>query len=205
MSDVRVSEGQEPGGLRARRRALTQREIEGAALDAFESQGFAGTTMEQIAARAGVSIRTAFRYFPTKADTVLYSARHVSQVLGDGLRADLVAGASLSDIEESVAASLAALTTSSADFIARLKRARTLMLNDGRLRAQVAASEDYLAVLDGHDAGVVPRTLETRLLTEIVAATLRATFDAWAGSAADDASLVSHYRRARAARDSLMT
>ncbi|WP_320773773.1 TetR/AcrR family transcriptional regulator [Streptomyces sp. CRN 30] len=199
-----MSEEQKPVGLRARRRALTEREIEDAAIDAFETQGFAGTTMEHIAVRAGVSVRTAFRYFPTKVDTVLFSARQVSQVLGDGLRADLAAGASLFDIEESITASLTTFTASSLDVTARLKRAHALVLNDEQLRTQVMRSDDYLAGLDDHDTEAVPRTLEARLLIAIVTATLRTAFDDWARSVGEDTSLVSHYRRARAARDSLM-
>ncbi|WP_320783027.1 TetR/AcrR family transcriptional regulator [Streptomyces sp. CRN 30] len=198
-----MGQEQKPVGLRARRRALTEREIEDAAIDAFESHGFAGTTMEHIAASAGVSVRTAFRYFPAKVDTVLYSARQVTQVLSAGLRADLVAGASLLEIEESITASLAAFTTSSLDVVSRVKRVHALVLNDDQLRAQVKGSDDYLAGLDDHDADAVPRTLETRLLVEIVAATLRTAFDDWAGSAGEDTSLVSHYRRARTARDAL--
>ncbi|MGW0791705.1 TetR/AcrR family transcriptional regulator [Streptomyces sp. NPDC002911] len=201
-----MNEEQRPGGLRARRHALTEREVEDAALNAFEAQGFAHTTMEQIAARADVSVRTAFRYFPTKADTVLFSTRQVAQILADGLRADLAVGASLAEAEDSIAASLASFTTSSPDLVPRLRRVHALMLSDDQFRAQVVRSDDYRAGLDGGPAAdAVPKTLETRLLVEIVAATLRAAFDDWAGSADENSSLVSHYQRARAARNCLMS
>jgi AcrR family transcriptional regulator len=58
-------------GLRSRKKAKTRRAIEDAAIDLFSSQGYEATTVEQIAARAEVSMTTFFRYFPSKADVIL--------------------------------------------------------------------------------------------------------------------------------------
>lgn len=60
-----------PAGLRARKKARTRAAIREHALRLFEKQGYAATTIEQIAAAADVSPSTFFRYFPTKEDTVL--------------------------------------------------------------------------------------------------------------------------------------
>lgn len=58
-------------GLRARKKAMTHAAIQKQALRLFLVKGYSNTTVEEIAAAAGVSHMTFFRYFPTKEDVVL--------------------------------------------------------------------------------------------------------------------------------------
>jgi mycofactocin system transcriptional regulator len=60
------------GGRRGRPPGTSRRELELIALRLFTEQGFDNTTIEQIAAEAGVSKRTFFRYFGSKT-SVLWS------------------------------------------------------------------------------------------------------------------------------------
>jgi TetR/AcrR family transcriptional regulator, regulator of mycofactocin system len=60
------------GARRGRPPGTSRRELELIALRLFTDQGFEATTIEQIAAEAGVSKRTFFRYFSSKA-SVLWS------------------------------------------------------------------------------------------------------------------------------------
>jgi AcrR family transcriptional regulator len=66
---ARVSE---PGSdWQKRKRLATRERIRSCALGLFQEQGYEATTVEQIAAAAGVSHMTVFRYFPTKEDVAL--------------------------------------------------------------------------------------------------------------------------------------
>lgn len=60
-----------PASLRARKKAKTRAAIREHALRLFEEQGYASTTVDQIAEAAEVSPSTFFRYFPTKEDVVI--------------------------------------------------------------------------------------------------------------------------------------
>jgi AcrR family transcriptional regulator len=59
-------------GLRERKKAKTRALIQQIALRLFRDQGYAATSIEEIAEAAEVSTTTVFRYFPTKPDLVIY-------------------------------------------------------------------------------------------------------------------------------------
>jgi len=56
---------------RQRKKTATRDRIRASALRLFREQGYEATTVEQIAAAAGVSHMTFFRYFPAKEDVAL--------------------------------------------------------------------------------------------------------------------------------------
>lgn len=80
-------------GLRERKKLERRRCIEAAAIDLFEGNGFDGTTVEDIAAKADIAPRTFFYYFATKEDVVLadYAGRleRIIEVLGQRATAEV--------------------------------------------------------------------------------------------------------------------
>jgi AcrR family transcriptional regulator len=65
-----VNEKGAPGTRRAQQARATRRRITDQALELFLRQGYASTTLDQIAARAGVAVQTVYFHFGNKA-TVL--------------------------------------------------------------------------------------------------------------------------------------
>ena len=61
-------------GLRERKKHATRKAIHEAGLRLFADQGYAATTMEQVAEAADVSRATVFTYFPAKEDIVFGDA-----------------------------------------------------------------------------------------------------------------------------------
>ena len=81
---------------RGRPPGTSRRELELIALRLFTDQGFDSTTIEQIAAEAGVSKRTFFRYFSSKASVLWSEFDHEVEVIRAAL-ADVPAGVPMMD------------------------------------------------------------------------------------------------------------
>jgi AcrR family transcriptional regulator len=67
--------------LRDRHRERVLADIHAAAFQLISDRGFAAVTTEQIAAAAGVSLRTLYRYVTTKEELLLGAVRHRGAVL----------------------------------------------------------------------------------------------------------------------------
>lgn len=72
---------------RGRPPGTSPRDLELVALRLFAAHGYDATTVEQIAAEAGVSRRTFFRYFDTKADVLWHDFDNEVRALRDAFEA----------------------------------------------------------------------------------------------------------------------
>jgi AcrR family transcriptional regulator len=138
-----------PDGLRERKKARTRAAIQQHALRLFLEQGYAETTVEQIAAAAEVSQSTFFRYFATKEETVLYD--QFDPVMAESFLnqpADM--------------APLDAVRAAMTDVFARLPQEET-DLEVSRMRLISAVPELRTAVMDQFSSGL---NLLTSMLAE---------------------------------------
>jgi AcrR family transcriptional regulator len=73
-------------GLRERKRRETLRRITDTGVCLFIEKGFEGTTVEEIAAAAGISRRTFFHYFESKDDILLTLQSNVGEMFAAEVR-----------------------------------------------------------------------------------------------------------------------
>lgn len=135
-------------GLRERKKAKTRAAIREHAMRLFREQGYAETTVDQIADAAEVSPSTFFRYFPSKEDVVL----------ADDFHALLLAAIRAQPVElrpiEAVRAALRAVFEG--------------MPDDAKVR-EVERNDLVKSVPELHTAALDKYTHSLRLLAEIVA------------------------------------
>lgn len=168
-----------PLGLRERKKLERRRCIETAAIDLFEANGFDGTTIEEIAARADIAPRTFFYYFPTKEDVVLadYGGRLERVVSEFGQRPDTEAA--WTALRSAFVVVAADYDTQRDELIRRFQimadsppvYARSLQLQAGWEDALTAA----LAKRAGNDAD----DLTPRLMASAALACMRSSLQHW--------------------------
>ncbi|MEU9591773.1 TetR family transcriptional regulator [Streptomyces sp. NPDC048219] len=195
MNQFRPSRSASPS-LTERRKAATQLDIARAAAELFTEKGPDGTTAEEIADRAGVALRTFYRYFRSKQDAVgpLLSSG------GDHWRALLTeSGSQVSlaqALESAAVASLSPPGPATEDEGLRwtrglLRAAR----NDPALRAVWyrvnQESEERLLPIVTRLAGPDPDPLEVRLVAAAATDAIRVALETWALTDTEDGDTVS--------------
>jgi len=188
-------------GLRDRRRRETAVEICTAALDLFEQKGVHGTTVDEIAARAGVSPRTFFRLAGTKEDAVFIDdGRFADALAGAGERGDDIAGL-LAGLREVFARELE-LLDADARARERFLRVRRLISHEPALlgaavRREVTSSDRFVPEI-AERAGLP--ALDVRTALGLAGLEMRTTLDEWARrhEAGETAGLLGLHRDVRA-------
>ena len=86
------------GGWKTKGKVLRQQEIVDAALYLFSQNGFHGTTMAQIARRAGVGVGTLYQHFQGKEDLYLSLLEERCHELLDILRKEVSGGGGIREV-----------------------------------------------------------------------------------------------------------
>ncbi len=176
-----LPDGPQPSiGLRERKKAKTRAAIREHAMRLFHEQGYADTTVDQIAEAAEVSPSTFFRYFPTKEDVVL--ADDYDGLIVEAFRAQ---PAELTPIQAIRAAMHAIFDDLPPDAMRRERDRMQLVKEVPELRA--AAMDDYmesmtmLAEIMAERLGRRPDDFPVRVfagaLVGVALATMQATID----------------------------
>jgi len=168
--------------LRERTRRAVQIEITTQALALFTDQGFAPTTVEQIAAAAGISERSFYRYFATKEDVVI----------GDPMPYGVILKAALEECPNDVvpwdalrAAFGRLLEAVYADPVSSLQ-ASALMLSTPALRARHLEKQTLWEtmlvpnIMERLDAAPEERSLRAHAVVSAALSCLDAALNAWA-------------------------
>src|SRR4051794_1457676 len=175
-----------PGGRRmitvseaADARVPTRARIEQAALDLFTLQGFEQVTIDDVPAAAGISRRTFFRYFATKADAVWGDfGQHVAR-----LDALLTATDGGRPVLTGICAAYVEVNDYADDALPLLRERMRLILTEPALQAhsQLRYAE-VDRVVAGHVArvtGTAPGALLPRLVATATRAAATTAFEVW--------------------------
>ncbi|MFE1952942.1 MULTISPECIES: TetR family transcriptional regulator [Streptomyces] len=177
--------------LTERRKAATELEIARSAVHLFTEQGPHETTAEAIAQRAGVSLRTFYRYFRGKQDAV----GPVLSAGGDRWRELLAATPAGTPLLQALeAAAVAALSEPGEAAREGLERTRALLraaADDPALRAVWyrvnQESEEKLVPVVAALAGPGSDPLENTLLAAAATDAIRISLETWSTTDADTA------------------
>jgi TetR/AcrR family transcriptional regulator, regulator of mycofactocin system len=181
-SDVPVS----GGPRRGRPRGTSARELELIALRLFAEQGFEETTIDQIAAAAGVSRRTFFRYYVAKSDVLWHEFDREVETI----RRLLAEAPDNLPVMAAVRRAVLAANHYRAQDVPELRMRMSLIGTVPELTASAAihydawerAVSDFVARRTGHPAD----SLYPLAVGRSVLAACRAAFDRWAARADAD-------------------
>jgi AcrR family transcriptional regulator len=180
--------------LTERRKAATRLEVAREAVRLFTSKGVTGTSAEEIAAAAGISVRTLWRYFPSKESCVWPLLTAGIQNLARTLRA-WPPGRDIAELLDGVADADA-----KADLPAMLALIRLTRTEPG-LRAVWLQSHDnaepLLVAALARRTGLDEDDLRVRVRAAMINGALRVAVEQYArGTEADEKALLEAVRKA---------
>lgn len=180
---VRVTES---GVRRGRPPSTSRRELRLIALRLFASRGFENTTIEQITTEAGVSERTFFRYFTTKASVIW--TEFETEV--ETIRAALAAVAEDVPMMDAIRSAVVAANHYHADDVPEMRMRMQLIATVPALSFSAAehyeAWERAISEFAGRRLGLPAESLYPLAVGRAALAACRAAYDRWSARADAD-------------------
>ena len=163
--------------LRDDKRRWTMREVQGAALDLFEANGYDAVSVEAIAAAAGVSPMTVYRHFGTKERIILWDDYDPELLASIAAHAPKLPP--LAAIEAGLIAALDDIYQTDARLV--LRRARLLRATPALRLANAPVIAELKATLGATLVLSYPRLSEGRaeLLASVVCVALETAVNRW--------------------------
>jgi AcrR family transcriptional regulator len=166
--------------LQDRKRQLVRDEISRAAWTLFGTEGYDATTVEEIAARAGVSRRTFFRYFSSKEDVAVGTSDSVAEEFLAAFRARPASEAPLEAIRQALRPVVIRRTEDPVQGRAIIRLLRESHTVRRAMLARNARMEERLAAVLAERLGADTRQDPTPALVAFVARALMDTaFNVW--------------------------
>ena len=167
------------GGQPGRRRVTSRAELEQVAFDLFAANGFEQTTVEDIAAAAGIGRRTFFRYFPSKNDIPW----GMFEVELERMRARLKACPRDVHLMDAIRVALVDFNKVEPAQIPRHRRRMELILRVPALLAhstlRFAAWRDVVAEFVGERTGQRPDSLAPQAIAHAILGVAVAAYEQW--------------------------
>ena len=174
------------GARRGRPRSTSRRELQRIALRLFTERGFDNTTIEQIAVEAGVSERTFFRYFTTKA-SVLWTDFETEL---DTIRAALASVADAVPMMDAIRAAVVEASHYRAEDVPEMRTRMNLIATVPALSSSAAEHyadwERAISEFAARRLGYPADSLYPLAVGRAALAACRAAFDRWSVRADND-------------------
>lgn len=177
-------------GRPGRPAGTSPRQLEEIALRLFSSQGYEDTTVEQIAAAAGISRRTFFRYFDSKSAVLWWQFDHEVELL----RATFDEACTAAPLMEAIRQVVTGVNRYRAEDVAELRTRMNLIASVPALQASAAphydAWERAISEYAARRLGEPADSLRALAVGRTTLAACRAGFDTWLARA--DGDLTAH-------------
>lgn len=172
-----VSNSVAPEGVRDRKRRETRRRIAETGLKLFLEQGYEGTTLDAIAAEAGISRRTFFLYFKSKDEIVMAWQENAWEEMLACLLTVSPDEAPLDAVRKTLVSHVLQYESGQMKAIDRVMRASKILM--ARKQATYAIQEDALYATLCEVWRQPQRRASLRIVAMVSIGTMRIAIEAW--------------------------